>query len=116
MPDGHRPAHRLVTDDEVDEAHAFLRESARKIGRARGAVVRTEAMVNAVRALIIVHDTDGSFQLRKEKAMATDRYRAAIEDHAAAVTEFEALKAERENAIALIETWRSEGANLRGRL
>lgn len=107
---------RLVTDDQVEEAIHFLRESAPRVGRARGAVVRTESMVKAVKALIIVHETEGSYTIREQKAMATERYRNAIDAHAEAVTAFETLRAERDNAFAIIETWRSEGANLRGRL
>ena len=76
---------RIVTDEDVDKALAFLRDSAVQVGAARKADVR-----------------------------CSDRWLAATADEARAAGEYEKLKALREAAAAKIEAWRSESANYRG--
>jgi len=105
---------RIVTDEDVDRALSFLRDSAIEVGHARSTLIKAEHMVKHVEALMMLASAEKSVEARKADAKTTEKWIAAVNDEAAAAGEWEKLKALREAATAKIEAWRSESANYRG--
>ena len=104
----------MVTDDEVQLAVDYLRDSSPKIGAARMDVQRSESMIKHIEALMFLASTRSSVDAKKAEARASERWIEAVEKHAVAVGEFEKLKGYREAAAAKLEVWRTMSANLRG--
>lgn len=105
---------RIVTDEDVDKALAFLRDSAVQVGAAREDLVRAGHMVKHVEALLYMASEEKNVEARKADVRCSERWLAATADEARAAGEYEKLKALREAAAAKIEAWRSESANYRG--
>ena len=105
---------RIVTEDEVDRALAFLRDSAVEVGAARATLIKAEHMVKHVEALMMLASEEKSVEARKADAKTTPKWLEAVDKEAEAAGEWEKLKALREAAAAKIEAWRSESANYRG--
>lgn len=105
---------RIVTEEEVDRALSFLRDSAQDVGAARERFVKAGHMVKHVEAPMTLASDEKSVEARKCSAKTTQKWLDAINEEAAAAGEWEKLKALREAASAKIEAWRSESANFRG--
>lgn len=109
-------ARAIVTEQEVDDAVHFLRTSAVEIGLARGRLIKAEKMVKHIEALAAKFSEEKTSAAKKIDALSSDRYVAAIESEANAAAQFEELKGLREAAVAVIEVWRTQSSNLRGKL
>lgn len=105
---------RIVTDEDVDSALAFLRDSAIKVGAAREDLVNAGHMVKHVEALLYMGSLEKNVEARKADVRCSEKWLQATADEARAAGEYEKLKALREAAAAKIEAWRSESANYRG--
>jgi hypothetical protein len=108
-----RIVQQFITDDEIDRALDYLRDSAPNIAEARRNAILTERMVRHVKALVMKMHTDLPVSAQEREAYASDRYVKACEEEAMAAAEFEKLRSLREAAAAKIEAWRTIGANLR---
>ena len=104
---------RRVSDDEVEKALSYLRDSAREIGGAKERLVKAGHMVKHVEALMFLASEERSADARRASARTTDEYVEAINEEAIAAGEYERMKSLREAASAYIEAWRTEGANYR---
>lgn len=104
---------RIVTDQDVEDALSFLRDSAGDIGEAKRRVVSAGHWMKHVEALETKLSSATSVAAKKVDALCSQRYIEAMDEDARAAGEFEKLKALREAASATIESWRSEGANYR---
>ena len=104
---------RIVTDAGVDKALSFLRDNARAIGQAKSRLVKAQAMISHVEAILTLKSDQTSDTKRRAEARASERYLEAINEEAAAAGDFEMLRALREAAAATVEAWRSEQANYR---
>lgn len=104
----------MITEDDIERAVDFLRDSAPKIGIARADYNFTEAMLRHVKALAMKECDENAVSAQEREAYASARYKQAIDDYRKATMDFETLKAQREGAIAKIDAWRSLNANLRG--
>jgi hypothetical protein len=104
---------RIVSEDEVEKALAFLRDSARDIGAAKARVVKAGHYIRHVEALEYKASTASSIEGRKNDARTAQAYLDAINEDAEAAGAYEVLKALREAAALKIEAWRSEQANYR---
>lgn len=105
---------RIVTDDDVDKALAFLRDSAIAVGAAREDMVKAGHMVKHVEALLYLASEQKNVEAKKADVRCQEKWLAATAEEARASGEYEKLKALREAANAKIEAWRSEQANYRG--
>jgi len=105
---------RIVTDDDVDRALAFLRDSAIQIGAAREDLLNAGSFVKHVEALLYLGSDEKTIDAKKADVKTQDKWMEASAAEAKAAGEFEKLKALREAASAKIEAWRSEQANYRG--
>lgn len=103
----------IVSDDEVERALDWLRDSAQEIGNAKANAVRAGHMIKHVKALVMrVHDGKPASHQERE-ALASPEYLQAIEEDAMAAGELMKLQALREAAALKIEAWRSSSANFR---
>ena len=104
----------IVTEDDVDKALDFLRDSAGPIGSARGEMIRAGHMAKVTLALgMKACDEKMSAAKAEVEARASDSYFEAIDADANACAEYEKLRALREAAALKIEVWRSSSANFR---
>ena len=106
---------RIVTDEDVDRALAWLRDSAIEIGKARENAIKADRYVDHLEALLILGSKETSDAKRKADARGSEKWLEATNEAAYWAGELEKLRALREAAAAKIEAWRSESANYRGR-
>ena len=104
---------RIVTDNELQKALDWLRDSARDLGEAKKRLVKADKMLAHTEALMIRASEEKSDEKRKADARSSKRYFEAIIECSEAAGDFETMKALREAAALKIETWRSEQANYR---
>lgn len=104
---------RIVTEDELEKALDFLRDSARDIGDAKARLVRAGHMIKHIEALETKMSNAGSVAARKVEALCSERYIQAIEEDAIATGAYQTLVALREAAALKIEAWRTESSNYR---
>lgn len=102
-----------VTEADVDNALDFLLSSAPQIGAAHADMVKANAMLRHVKALVMKTSNAGSAAAQERDAYAHQNYLDAINDEFEAVKAFHTLKAKREAASATIEAWRTMNANMR---
>lgn len=107
-------SNRIVSDDELEKALDFLRDSAAAIGAARSEMIRSSHMVKVVRALTAKHYSHLPVSRADIEALASDEYMDALNNDAIAAGEFEKLRALREAAAMKIQAWQTESANYRG--
>ena len=104
---------RIVTDEDMEKALDWLRDSAIDMGEAKAELVRASHMVKVTRALVMRMHNEKPVTHQEREALASEEYRAALERDAVAAGEYEKLRALREAASLKIEAWRSEQANYR---
>ena len=104
---------RIVSDEELEKALDWLRDSANAAGEAKARAVRAGHMIKHVEALETKMSAEKSVEARKADARCSLRYVAAIEEDAVAAGEYEKMRSLREAASLKIEAWRSEQATWR---
>ncbi len=104
---------RIVTDESLQKALDFLRNNARRIGDAKGEVIKCAHMLKVVKALEMKKHSELSAAKAEVEAVASEAYQRALIDDAMAAADYEMLRALREAAAMTIEIWRTEGANYR---
>ena len=104
---------RLISDEELDKALAWLRDNAKALGDAKAEAVRRSHFVKHVKALVMKKFNELPVSQQEREALASDEYVAALEADAIAAGEYEKLRALREAAALKIDSWRSEQANFR---
>jgi len=107
-------SNRIVSDDELEKALDFLRDSAAAIGAARAEMIRCAHMVKVIRALETKRYNHLPVSRAEIEALASDEYMDALNNDAVAAGEFEKLRALREAAAMKINAWQTESANYRG--
>jgi ABC-type uncharacterized transport system fused permease/ATPase subunit len=107
----HQP--RIVTDEDVEKALSWLRDSAKEIGDAKARLIRAGHMVKHIEALETKMSAEKSVEARKADARCSKAYLDAIEEDAIATGEYQQLVSLREANAMTIEAWRSEAANYR---
>ena len=108
-----RDTSRIVSDDDVDKALAFLRDSAKQLGAAKQRTMDAGSLVKRTKALVMRMHSDKSLGAAEREAILDTRYAEAEAEEAVAYGEFETLRALRDAAAAKIECWRSEQATYR---
>ena len=104
---------RIVTNEDVERALSWLRDSAFDIGQAKARAVKAENMLKHVEALMFVGSDAKSAEARKCEARTTSEYLDAINEHAFAAGELAKLYSLREAAAMKIEAWRTQESNFR---
>ena len=104
---------RIVTDEDLEKALDWLRDSAQEMGDVKAETVRAGHMMKVVKALTMKEHNDKPVSHQEREALASPAYLAALERDAVAAGEYEKMRALREAAALKIETWRTESANYR---
>ena len=104
---------RIVSNNDLQKALDYLRDSAEDMGRAKARAVRAGHMMKHIEALAFKASDATSNDKRQADARTSEAYVSAIDEDAIAAGELEKLKAYREAAALKIEAWRSEQANYR---
>jgi hypothetical protein len=104
---------RIVTDEDVDRALHFLRDSARTLGDLARQKSEKASLVKRTKAIVMAQHSDKSLGAAEREAICDERYAKAEAEEATVIGEYECLRALRDAASAKIECWRSETASLR---
>jgi len=104
---------RIVTNQDLQKALDFLRDSASDLGNAKARAVKAGHMIKHIEALEFKASEASSNDKRQADARTSDAYLDAINEDAYAAGELAKMQALREAAAMKIESWRSEQANFR---
>lgn len=103
----------IVSDESVEKALDWLRDNADDIAEAKRCAVKYDHMLKHTKAVVMKTHAELPVSAQEREAMASDAFKAAIENAANTAAEYEKLKALREAAALRIEVWRSASANYR---
>ncbi len=106
----------MILDSQAEGAADFLRDNASEAGRLRGERIYLEEFRKSLKAILMVQSKGKSAADREAEAYAHERYQEHLARIRDAVQADEENRALREAAAMKIEVWRTEGANLRGRI
>lgn len=96
----------MISEERVEKAVEYLRDTAAQYGQARGHAKYCEESLRRVKALNM--PAEGSIGERERAAYATEEYGQALADMRDAIAEAETIRALRDAAEYTIETWRSQ--------
>ena len=102
----------LISDKMVQMAFDWLKDNAGKAAQAKAARIRAEHGVKKAKAHAFLA-AEGTVAEREAKAIASDDYDEAADAECQAIEQDEFYRNQKDKAIAIIEAWRSEQANLR---
>lgn len=103
----------MISDKRADEAFDWLNDNTGVIGRARGAMERTEILRKRTRKRAFIGAPDGSVASKEAHAELHEDVIKADEEYVTAVIEFETLKSRQQVEAMAIDVWRTESANRR---
>jgi hypothetical protein len=104
---------RIVTDEDLSKALAWLRDNAKDLGDAKARLIRAERMLSHTEALLMRMSDATSDTKKKIDARTDQRWIDAAMEEALAAGDFEKMRALRDAAALKIEAWRSEQATYR---
>ena len=103
----------MITEQEVDKALAYLRDTAGPAAIARANVAYSTEFIKIVRAKVKTAQIGMSNAAAEDVALTSDDYLHAIEAMRAAVEDDSRYRFLREAADAKIRAWQTEQASLR---
>lgn len=104
----------FITDEEIDRALDYLRDSAREAAQARADRVYVEEYRKTLKAQLMKEHGGLSAVLQEREAYSDPRYVGHLEAIRDAVKSDEFNRFMRIAAEAKIEAWRTQSSNLRG--
>ena len=102
----------LVNEDMIQAAFDWLHDNSKPAAAAKAARIRAEYKTKQVKAQVFL-ESEGTVAEREARALASMEYDLAIDAEIQAVENDEFHRNQRSKAEAIIESWRSEQANLR---
>lgn len=108
------PRFDMITNEEIQRAFDFLRESAPKIADARHDKVRMSELRKVIWSELRIQAPEGNIAEKDAWAYAHKRYKEHIDEMANAERRFQLLYAQREAATSKISAWQTYSANERG--
>lgn len=103
----------LISDEDVQKALDFLRDSVPKAAAAKAMRVQLEESRKSLKAIIMKEHADLPLAAQEREAYADDRYKNHIEAIRQAVQDDETFRLYRVAAEAKIEAWRTMSSNYR---
>lgn len=103
----------LVSESRVDKALAFLAQTDRECAAWKGQVLRTEHMAKVAEALAFKLAEGSSAEERKQLSRMAPEVLEKWEEHFAAVTSYEQVRAQREREVLIVDLYRTEEASRR---
>lgn len=104
----------MIDDSKAERAVAYLRDSAEEAAQARANVLYIESWLKVVKAQQMKLSPTLPVAVQEREALVSDAYSVALEGYKAAVEADSAFRFKRESAVALLEAWRTQQANIRG--
>jgi len=105
----------MITDEQAEAAADFIRDNATKFALAKSVRIYNDEYKKSLKA-ILFNDYEGAGVVRENLAYADPRYLDHLALLRQSVFEEERLKGLISAAENKIEVWRSQPANLRGRI
>lgn len=102
----------MVSEAEMERALRWMATTDTEFAEWKVQTLRTEYLAEVAEAMVFKL-SEGSVEDRKKAAKASAEVKKAMEDYFTAVRGYEVLRAQRQSAAFLIETWRSVNANRR---
>ena len=103
-------ARSVLTDEAVQMAFDYLKNSSEEIAVARANVIRSEYAAKRVFSRLF-RKGDGSVEMRKAYATDHDDYAEAMEHLAVAEETWERMRDQRNRAELILEAWRTAEAS-----
>jgi hypothetical protein len=97
----------VVTDDQVEAAVDYLRDTAQQYGKVCGRLAYMEGNLRRIKSLEMLKTT-GSLGDREAQAYASESYKDALEQLENATAERETIRAMRDAAQCRFEQWRTQ--------
>lgn len=105
----------MITDDQAEAAADWIYKNVDNIAYAKSHRVKTEELLRVIKSEVILR-TEGTAAHKEATALASQEYRNAVDEYAAAIREESQLITKLKAAEVKIECWRSQSANSRGRI
>ena len=105
---------RGIDQERAERATEWLVSHATEVGTAKGQMLHAEKMTKVAKSIEMLKSNQTSAPMREADALASERYAQAAEREQKAAIAYEVLRATKDAAEALIETWRSIEATKRG--
>tara|TARA_R100000773_G_scaffold44663_1_gene47070 strand:- start:7455 stop:7802 length:348 start_codon:yes stop_codon:yes gene_type:complete len=102
-----------LSDDEIDKAVDYLRDTAEITARHKAERVYAEEYKKTLKAILMKQFTDLPISAQEREALAHPKYIEHLEELKKAVFNDENMRALRTGAEAKIEAWRTKQANIR---
>lgn len=102
-----------ISDDDIEKALDYLRDSSAKAARARAERIYLDEYCKPLKSLIMRENTSESLGAQEARAYADPRYKQHLEALRAASETCDYLIFMREAAFAKIEAWRTFRASER---
>ena len=105
----------MISEQKVESALEYLRDSAKQYGEVVGLVELKSHNIKIFRAMAFL-EAEGTVAERDAIAWTNHNVRAAVDDHAEAVTEKNTIYTTRAAASLTIDVWRSQNASSRAKI
>ena len=102
----------LVNEDMIQAAFDWLHDNSKPAAAAKAERIRAEYRTKQIKAKAFL-EAEGTVAEREATALASSQYDEAVDAEIQAVENDEFHRNQRSKAEAIIESWRSEQANLR---
>lgn len=109
-------AQNLVSDEDVEKALGQLRFKAQDAAKARADRIYMEAYCKTVKANVMQRHLDMPVSAQERQAYSSNEYKEQLIAMREAIEKDELHRWKMIAAQAVIECWRSEGANRRGEM
>jgi len=110
---GHNQGPPIIAREMIEQAAHGMAALDTDIGAARGRYEYAKEMVKHIKAVHTAVSEASSFAARENEALASSRYRSAIDELRDAAIAFETAKARRETYAMHVDIWRTEKATAR---
>lgn len=104
----------MITEEEIQRAVDYLRDSAREAAQARAERLYLESWIKTVRAQEILASEAKTASEREAEGHASPKYLEALNAYKASVEADERFRFLRDAAEARIQAWQTMSANQRG--
>ncbi len=104
----------MITEEEVNKALEWLVSNADKAAEARAHRQYLEDFSRTIKAEIMSEHIDEPVNAQERHAYADGRFKTHLEGLKAAIKEDERFRWLKDTAIAKLDCWRTQQANLRG--
>lgn len=104
----------MIDESAAEKAVDYLRESADKAAAARANVAYLESWLKVVKAQQMAASDESSQSAKETEALCSAAYKEALEGYRVAVEQDSAFRFKREAAVARLDMYRTQQANIRG--